>query len=902
MSILARVRQGFGLIRGRDRLEADWRKEVAFHLQMEIEQRIAGGLSPDEARRTALRDFGGVDRSTEEVRDVRGVTFWDNVTQDVRLGVRSLGRSPGYTLAAVVTLGLGIGANTAIFGVLNGVLLHPLPYADSSRLVRINQDQPFRHQTNIGVAISEVWDYRRNLKTIDDVVEYHQMTFTLFDKGEADRISAGVVSSTYFEAFGVKPLFGRTFRESDDVLGANPVLILSNNYWLKHFGGDEHVVGKNVEMNDKVHTIVGVLPPIPGYPQDSDVYMPTSACPFRAAAELTVPERRRAFAVLSAFGRLKPGVSLAEANADVAAVARTFVDGRPDVYERASTGFQGNLVQLKGEITQQARPIIWSLLGTTVLVLLIACANVANMALSRTLRRDRELALRAALGARRSRLVRQLLTESTIVALAGGVLGVALAWATSGMLAAFAGLFTPRAVDASVDGTVLLFALAASLVTGIGFGALPAMASRPTLVASLKDGAAQASDHRRGLRLRSGLVVAQVAVGFALVTAAGLLLQSLYQLSTAELGYRDADKVLAAEVYGNFTKEKTAQDAVRLYTGVLARARAIPGVTAIAVSNAVPQGNIIPGPQTLWIQGRGDLDVASAPQVDQNIATEDYFRVLGVPLLSGRTFTGADQGDHSQLVAVINQTMANLWGTANPVGTTFIVGTPGRSSGPPPRPYTVVGIAGDVRQYGIDHPAIAEFYTPLLQLPRITTNFAGMQVLVRTNGDAAVLAAALRQAVRQVDPQVPVENVQTLEQLRESKLTTPKLGAFLLLVFASLALLITLAGLSAVIATTVSRRTREFGLRMALGASRRSVCAMVLTEGAWMVGAGLVIGVGAAMLCGRALKSYLYQTPPTDPLVYAGVAALFVVAGLLACLAPVRRATSIDPLSALKAE
>jgi predicted permease len=902
MSILARVRQGFGLIRRRDRLEADWRKEVAFHLQMEIDQRIAAGLSPDEARRTALVDFGGVDRSTEEVRDVRGVTFWDNVMQDIRLGVRSLRRSPGYTLAAVVTLGLGIGANTAIFGVLNGVLLHPLPYADSSRLVRIRQDQPLRNQTNIGVAISEVWDYRRNLKTIDDVVEYHQMTFTLFDKGEADRILAGVVSSTYFDAFGVKPLFGRTFRESDDVLGANPVLVLSNHYWLKHFGGDEHVVGKNVEMNDKVHTIVGVLPPIPGYPQDSDVYMPTSACPFRAAAELTIANRRRAFPGLRAFGRLKPGVSLAEANADVAAVARTFVDARPDVYERASTGFQANLVQLEGEITEQARPIVWSLLGATALVLLIACANVANLALSRTLRRDRELALRTALGARRSRLVRQLLTESTIVALIGGVLGVALAWATSGMLAAFAGLFTPRAVDASVDGTVLLFALAASLLTGIGFGALPAMASRPTLVGSLKDGAAQAGDTRPGLRLRSGLVVAQVALGFALVTAAGLLLQSLYHLSTAELGYRDADKVLAAEVYGNFSTEMTVQDALRLYAGVLARARAIPGVTGVAVSNAVPQSNISPGPQTLWIRGQGERDIASASKVDQNIATEDYFRILGVPILAGRAFTSADRGDDGQLVAVINQTMANLWGKANPIGTTFIAGTPGPSSGRPPRPYNVVGIAGDVRQYGIDHPAIAEFYTPLLQLPRITTNFVGMQVLVRTSGDAALLASALRQAVREVDPQVPVENVQTLEQLRESKLTTRKLGAFLLLVFASFALLITLGGLGAVIATTVSRRTREFGLRMALGASRRSVLVMVLTQAAWMVGAGLVVGVGAATLCGRALQSYLYQTPPTAPLIYALVAALFVVAGLFACLGPARRATSIDPLSALRAE
>ena len=370
-------------------------------------------------------------------------TLWDSLTQDIRFGLRSLRRSPGYALAAVVTLGLGIGANTAIFGVVNGVLLHPLPYQDSGRLVRINQDRPLRNQTNIGVAIPEVWDYRKNLTTVSGVVEYHQMNFVLLDQGQADRVATGVVSSTYFDVFGVKPLLGRTFRESDDVLGAEPVLILSNAYWLKHFGGDAHVVGQRVEMNDKVHTIVGVLPPIPGYPQDNDVYMPTSACPFRARAQTTIAQNRRAFAGLIVFGRLKPGASIEQANTEVGTVARAFVDSRPDVYKRAATGFQGNLATLDAEITQDARPIVWALLATTGLVLLIACANVANLALSRTLRRDRELALRTALGARRGRLARQLVTENLIVALAGGALGVVLAWATSGMLAAFAGLFTP---------------------------------------------------------------------------------------------------------------------------------------------------------------------------------------------------------------------------------------------------------------------------------------------------------------------------------------------------------------------------------------------------------------------------------------------------------------------------
>jgi putative ABC transport system permease protein len=830
--------------------------------------------------------------------DTTDSTFWDTLKQDTRYGIRALRRSPGYAMAAIVTLGLGIGANTAIFGIVNGVLLHPLPYQDSGRLVRINQDRPLRNQTNIGIAISEVWNYRKSLTTVSGVVEYHQMNFVLLDKGQADRVATGVVSSTYFDVFGVKPLYGRTFREADDALGADPVLILSDAYWLKHFGGDSHVVGQSVEMNDKVHTIIGILPPIPGYPQDNDVYMPTSACPFRARAQTLISQNLRAFAGLTVFGRLKPGVTAEQANTEVGTVTRTFVDSRPDVYKRATTGFEGNLALLDGEITQGARPIVWALLATTGLVLLIACANVANLVLSRTLRRDRELALRTALGARRARIIRQLLTENTLVALAGGLLGVVLAWATSGMLAAFAGLFTPRVVDASVDATVLLFALAVSLLTGLGFGALPVMASRSGLVTALKDGAAQAGDNSRSLRLRSGLVIAQVAVGFALVTAAGLLLQSLYQLSTTDLGFKRPDKLLSAEVYGNFTKQATAKDTLRLYAGLIDRARSIPGVTGVAVTNAVPQGNISPGLQPVHVEGEGDIDAAHLPQVDGNIASEDYFSLLGIPVLGGRAFTSTDTPD-SQPVAIINQSMAHLWGKRNPVGTTFTVGQAGPPPNNTPAPtYTVVGVVGDVRQYSVDQPALSEYYLPLQQIP----GPAGLLILLKTEGDAVSLTNALRDAVRAVDPQVPIENVRTLEQLRANKIKTPKLGAVLLVVFAGLALVITLTGLGAVIATTVSQRTREFGLRMALGATRGSVLGMVLKQGAWMVGIGLVLGFGGAVLCGRALESYLYKTPSTSPLVYGVVAALFIVAGLVACLGPARRATSIDPLLALRAD
>jgi putative ABC transport system permease protein len=895
MALLTRAWQGLKLIVLRNRLESDLEKEFAFHLHMEIDRHVARGVPPAEARRLALRDFGGLDRASEEVRDARGITFWEGLRQDIRFGTRSLKRSPGYLLAAVVTLGLGIGANTAIFGVVNGVLLHPLPYRNSSELIRIRQDAPLLGEKDVGVAITEVWDYRRALTTVDDVVEYHQMSFILLDHGQAHRVWTGVVSSGYFDTFGVKPLFGRTFRATDDDLSAEPVLILSNAYWLKQFGGDQSVVGRQVEMNDKPHTIVGILPPIPGYPNQDDVYMPTSACPFRASAQTTIATNWRAFDQLAVFARLKPGISPDQAGAQIATAAQRFARARPDVYKLGVTGFQASPVPLETEITQDVRPVIWMLLGTTGLILVIACANVANLSLSRTLRRERELALRTALGARRTRLVRQLITESTMVAIAGGLFGLVLAWATSDLLAAFARLFTPRAVDASIDGSVLLFALTVSVLTGIGFGAIPALTARPALSAALKEGAAPAGDARRGLRVRSFLVVAQVAVGFALVTGAGLLLHSLRNLYVTNLGYQHAEAVLSADVCCNFSRQGRGHEATSraIYAGILQRTKTLPGAQLVAVTNAVPLSQIAPTDTKIHVDGQPAVDPLQAPRVDERVASEDYFALLGIPILAGRAFAPTDTAD-SRKVAVINQTMSRLWASRDPVGTTFTLPGP---SGEPPRTMLVVGVVGDVRQFAVDDPARPVFYTPMEQVPL----FAG-RLLVRTAGDPLQLSSAVRAAVRAVDPKVPVENVRTLEALRADKLTTPRLGAVLLAVFAGLALVITLAGLGAVIATSVSQRTREFGVRIALGASRGSVLGMVVRQGAWLLGVGLVLGVGGALTFGHVLSSYLYQTPVADPVVYAMVAALFLLTGLAACLGPARRATSIDPLSALKAE
>ena len=417
----------------------------------------------------------------------------DTLIRDVRHGLRTLLKSPGYSAMVVLTLGLGIGANTAIFSVINGVLLQPLPYRDGQQLVLARQQASRAGTANIPFSVKEISDYREQLGSLDGFVEYHGMAFTLLDRGEPDRVLTGVVSANFFDVLGVQPMLGRTFVDGDDDLGAEAVLLLSYSYWQQRFGGEPDIVGQVFEMNDRLHTVIGVLPPIPQYPRENDVYMPTSACPFRAAGEARMEQDRTAFRGMTAFGRLRPEVSSTQFEAELATVAGRFQRDYPETY-REDSGYTAVTIPLFDELTEDARPMLLILLGTTGLVLLIACANVANLTLARMMRRERELALRAALGAGRSRLVRQLVTESTMLALAGGALGLLLAWEGIGLLVSFAALFTTRTTQIAVDGPVLVFTLGLSLVTGLVFGVVPALAARTDVSTALKEGSSQSTD------------------------------------------------------------------------------------------------------------------------------------------------------------------------------------------------------------------------------------------------------------------------------------------------------------------------------------------------------------------------------------------------------------------------
>src|SRR3954454_3822902 len=491
----------------------------------------------------------------------------DQLLNDLRFGARTLAKNRGFALLAIATLALGIGANTAIFSVIYGVLLKPLPYADSDRLVLIRQSAPPLGRDDVSVSIKEFYTYRDQAQDFDGLVEFHQMNFDLLRRGEPDRVSTGVVSPNFFNVLGITPILGRSFTSDDDKPGAPAVLIVSYSYWQRKFGGDRGIVGQVFEMNDRPHTVVGVLPNVPHYPQENDVYMPSSACPFRAAGEKRITQNARAFASLNVFGKLKPGVSRERAAGAVDVICRRFAADDKTAY-RPGSGFTAATVGVRDEMTRNARPMLLILLGTTGLVLLIACANVANLTLARLLRRDRELSVRSALGAGRGRLVRQLLTESTMLSLAGGAFGLLFAAWTVGLLTTFVERFTPRTGEVAIDVRVLLFTAAISIVTGVLFGTLPATASRVDLAGAMKQGGRGTAGGNRQ-RVQSALIVVQVAVSVVLLVAAGLLLTSFYRLQRVDPGYR-ADRVMSAELFTtNFTKYPNVAAQLRLYVPVL---------------------------------------------------------------------------------------------------------------------------------------------------------------------------------------------------------------------------------------------------------------------------------------------------------------------------------------------
>ena len=872
----------------KDKVERDMDKELRFHLEMEIEDNIKRGMNPSEARREALLRFGGVEKFKEECRDVRGAPLVESLLQDIRYGARILLRNPGFTVVAVFTLALGIGANTAIFSVIYGVLMRPLPYKDGNQLVIVQQQAPLARVDNVPFSVKEVQDYREQSQTLDAVVEHHTMSFTLLGGDEPQRVQTGVVSANFFDVLGVKPLLGRTFVESDEQHGSDAVLVLSYQYWRRSHGGDPSIVGRIFQMNNRPHTVVGVLPPIPQYPNEQDVYMPTSHCPTRASEQFISNRNAR---MMSVFARLKPGVPVAQAQADLSTLAGNLQNQYPDSYP-ATRGYAASVVSLQDELTRRAKPTFLILLGTAGLVLLIACANVANLTLARLMRREREMAIRAALGAGRGRLIRQLLTESTLLSVAGGVLGLLLAAGGLQLLVGFAERFTARASEIRIDGLVLLFTLLVSIATGLIFGLMPVFSSDQNLTGTLKEGGGRSSAGLRRQRVRNLLIVAQVGVSFILLIWAGLMLRSLIKLQHVNPGF-DPEKVLAMRISPNWSKVNTTEASRALLLRILDKARSEPGVLSAALGSTFPmnQLGITSGPfnRGFQIEGRQIPDGELAPQADFRTASTDYFETVRQPLVMGRTFV---EGDHDKAVpvAVINQATArHRWGDEDPIGRriTFDRGQTW---------LTIVGVVGDVRQYGLDREPADEIYVPLTQ-----AGFGG-SLLIRTAADPMSVAKLMREAIYEVDSDTAVDRVQTLEQVRSDAVASPRLTALLLTMFAGLALVITAAGIAGVMALSVNQRTHELGVRLALGATPGTVLGMVMRQGMSFVLIGLSVGVAGALLLGRLMSSLLFAVEPTDPITFLAVALVLIAVAAAACFVPARRVTSIDAMLALRSE
>ena len=805
----------------------------------------------------------------------------EQLRQDIALALRGLARHPMFAATVILTMALGIGANTAIFSVVHAVLLRGLPYEHGDRMMVLRQQRPKVGIQSQGFSAKEIADYREMAATLDQVVEFHSMWFILLGRGEPERVQTGVVSWNFFEAFGIKPVVGRTFRADDDKHGADAVLVLSNSYWRSRFGGDPSVVGQVFEMNDRPHTVIGVLPPIPQYPQENDVYMPVSACPFRSSQQVIDNRNAR---MVQAFGRVKPGTASEQVSTDVAMVASKLQQGYPDSYPSTS-GFTAVSLPLRGELTRAFRPTLMLLVGAAGFVLLIVSASVANLLLARLVRREREMAIRAALGAGRWRLFRQLLTESAGLAVLGGVVGLALAAVSLDVLVAFADRFTTRSHEIGINGTVLLFTLLIAVGTGILVGIIPAFPTRANVSGAIQEGGRNVGGGR--IRFRSALIVAQVAVSFVLLIGAGLMLRSFLLLQGVDAGIK-TDSVLTMRVALNFTKYTNQGQIREFHAAVVEKLKQIPELRSVGAASTFPlndSGGFVTG---LRIEGQGDLEASQLPRVEINSASPGYFQTVGIPLLKGRLLNDQDNADGLPVTVISDSMAKHLFVDREPIGARVSTNN-GQTW------VTIVGVVGDVRRTLDGSPSDA-MYRPIAQAAPLTAMY-----LMRTNGSVSdSLSRQAREALYSVDPNQPADQFRTLDQVRSQSVEAPRLTAILMGLFAMLAVAITAAGLGGVIAFSVNQRTQEFGVRMALGASRGSLLRMVLGQAMMLVGIGLAIGIGIALASGRAVKTLLFNVTTTDALTYVSVAVAFLVVAILACAVPARRAASVDPMIALR--
>jgi putative ABC transport system permease protein len=809
----------------------------------------------------------------------------DALLQDLRYAVRVMLKKPGFTAMAVIALALGIGANSAIFSVVNAVLLRSLPYDEPERLVMIWGAMPQTDRVSISPA--DFFDYQEQSQVFERIAAFNAAGFTLTGTEEPEQIRGARVSADFFSVLGVEPVFGRAFLDEDDKPGAARVVVLNQKLWERRFNSDQDIIGKSITLNGQSFTVIGIMP--------SDFQFTVPGI-FRTPAELWTPSAlvkdstTRGNQYLRVVARLKPGVSFERAQAEMDTIASQL----QQEYPGTNTGLSVRLVSLHEQVVGSIRPALLILLGTVGFVLLIACANVANLLLARAAARQKEIAIKMALGATRSRLARQLLTESMLLALIGGALGILLALWSTDALVSLSPASLPRVKEVGVDRYVLGFTLLISILTGALFGLVPALqASKPDLNETLKEGSRGSSENLGRWSLRGLLVVFEIAAALVLLIGAGLMIKSFLRLNEVNAGF-NPQNVLTMTLSLPRSKYKEPRSQAAFFQQAMERIKSLPGVESVGAINDLPLGGDRDS-SPFVIEGQPAPPPGQQPNIEWRLVSADYFKAMRVPLFKGRAFTEEDKNDAPPVVIINEAAARRFFPNEDPIGKRLILNL--AASNPTPVPREIVGIAGDVRDMGLDAEPKPEVYAPYLQ-----ETVSYMALMVKANADPAGLATAVRGQILAMDKDQPVSSIQTMERIITESVAGRRFNMMLFGIFAAVALLLAAVGIYGVMAYSVTRRTHEIGIRMALGANHTDVLRLIVGQGMTMALIGIGIGLAVATTLTRVMASLLYEVSATDPLTFAAISLMLAAVALAACYIPARRAMKVDPMVALRYE
>ncbi len=816
-----------------------------------------------------------------------------SLLSDLRYAVRSLSQARGFTLAVLVTLALGIGANTAIFSVVRGVLLRPLPHKDGDRLMYLRQSAAGAGGDNVLFSVPEINDFREASKTLGGIAEYSPMPVNFEDEHETVRIDVGLVTGNYFSVMGLAPVAGRAFAASDDGPKAAPVMMLTYDYWQRRFNGDRSVVGRTLRIGGKAVSVVGILQPAPSFPEKIDAFLNMVCSEHHLSAMMVTGRTHR---MTEMIARLAPGASVDQARAEVAAISARVHADHPDAYD-AGSKFHITLTPFQEVLGEKARLTLWLLIGVAAFVLVIACANVANLTLIRGVRREHELTVRAAMGAGTGRLRRLLLAENLLLALVGGGVGLLLAFAGVRLLVSFAARYSPRAGEIRIDLAVLVFTVALAALVAVLLSFAPQLTRERGLAAALALGGRRSTGGLRRQRLQQALVVAQIAVTMVLLTGAGLLLRTMQRLAVVDDGLVQTPRtgILTMEVPRDFTAGGDNPTVLALYEQIQHQVAALPGVSEVGLGSTMPlrADNVV---LEVKAEGRPVAPNMPMPRCEYRTASPDYFRAAGIPVVRGKEFTANDRAGSARVV-ILNQALADLlFPDRDPIGQRVAwTGDVLRFIGVSGDWRTVVGVVGNTKDGGLDAKPL-----PVMFLPFAQGDFPTGGLVIRASGDPAALAPAATRLVRSLAPRQPIENVLTLGQIRDESVAPRRLNAMLVGAFGMLALVVAAVGIGGVLAFSVSARNQEIGIRMSLGADKTKVQRMVLGEGGLLVGIGLLLGGMAVVALSGLVRGLLFGVAPYDPATLFGVAGLMVAVGIAACWIPATRAARIDPAVALR--